>query len=131
MADTRIGFIGIGAMGSRMAANLARAGHPLIVRDSDRAKQERFVQNHQARAATSLADLGRNSEVVITMLPTGPMVREVFLQEENGALAQSLASGSVVIDMTSSEPMGTRDLAAVLARRGVALIDAPVSGGVP
>ena len=72
MADTRVGFIGIGAMGSRMAANLARAGHPLVVRDADPAKQNEFVAAHQARAATSLADLGGNSDVLICMLPTGP-----------------------------------------------------------
>lgn len=117
-------------MGSRMAANLARAGHPLVVRDADPAKQEQFVKAHQARAATSLADLGRNSDVLICMLPTGPIVRRVFLEEEDGALAQSLASGAVVIDMTSSEPMGTRELSATLAQRGIALIDAPVSGGI-
>ena len=64
------------------------------------------------------------------MLPTGPIVRQVFLQEEDGALAKSLAPGSVVIDMTSSEPTGTRELSAMLAKRGVALVDAPVSGGI-
>src|SRR5262249_26946649 len=129
-SETRIGFIGIGAMGGRMAANLARAGYDLAVHDVDRAKAERFTQSHQARAAASLADLGRGSDVVIAMLPTGPIVRRVFLQEEDGALARSLAAGSVVIDMTSSEPTGTRELSAILAKRGVALIDAPVSGGI-
>jgi 3-hydroxyisobutyrate dehydrogenase len=128
--ETRIGFVGIGAMGSRMAANLARAGHPLIVHDADRAREELFTQKYQARASASLADLGSNSDVVITMLPTGPIVRSVFLTEEDGALAKSLAAGSVVIDMTSSEPTGTRELSAVLAKRDVALIDAPVSGGI-
>jgi 3-hydroxyisobutyrate dehydrogenase len=117
-------------MGSRMAANLARAGFSLTVHDADRGKSERFTQAHQARTATSLADLGRNSDVVIAMLPTGPIVRQAFLHEEDGALARSLASGSMVVDMTSSEPTGTRELSAILARRGVALIDAPVSGGI-
>jgi 3-hydroxyisobutyrate dehydrogenase len=117
-------------MGSRMAANLARAGFSLTVHDADRGKSERFTQAHQARTATSLADLGRNSDVVIAMLPTGPIVRQAFLHEEDGALARSLASGSMVVDMTSSEPTGTRELSAVLARYGVALIDAPVSGGI-
>jgi 3-hydroxyisobutyrate dehydrogenase len=129
-AATRIGFIGIGAMGSRMAANLARAGHPLTVHDADPAKVGAFTQSHQARAATSLADLGRSSDVLICMLPTGPVVRTAFLQEQDGALAKSLAAGSIVVDMTSSEPTGTRELSAVLAKRGVALIDAPVSGGI-
>jgi 3-hydroxyisobutyrate dehydrogenase len=102
----------------------------LIVHDADRAREELFTQKYQARASASLADLGSNSDVVITMLPTGPIVRSVFLTEEDGALAKSLAAGSVVIDMTSSEPTGTRELSAVLAKRDVALIDAPVSGGI-
>jgi 3-hydroxyisobutyrate dehydrogenase len=129
-AETRIGFIGIGAMGSRMAANLARAGHPLTVHDADPDKLAHFTQSHQARAATSLADLGRSSDVLVCMLPTGPVVRAAFLQEQDGALAKSLAAGSIVIDMTSSEPTSTRELSAVLAKRGVAMIDAPVSGGI-
>ena len=129
-AESRIGFIGIGAMGSRMAANLARTGHPLTVHDADPDKIEAFTQSYQARAATSLADLGRSSDVLICMLPTGPVVRAAFLQEQDGALAKSLAAGSIVVDMTSSEPTGTRELSAVLAKRGVALIDAPVSGGI-
>jgi 3-hydroxyisobutyrate dehydrogenase len=130
IAETRIGFIGIGAMGSRMAANLARAGHPLTVHDTDPDKVKAFTQSRQARAATSLADLGRSSDVLICMLPTGPDVRAAFLHEQDGALARSLAAGSTVIDMTSSEPTGTRELSAALAKRGVALIDAPVSGGI-
>jgi 3-hydroxyisobutyrate dehydrogenase len=117
-------------MGARMAANLVRAGFSLTVHDADRAKGERFTQSHQASAAASLADLGHSSDVVIAMLPTGPIVRQVFLHEEAGALAASLKAGSVVIDMTSSEPTGTRELSAILAKRGVALIDAPVSGGI-
>jgi len=128
--QTRIGFVGIGAMGSCMAANLARAGYPLIVHDTDRTKEQAFVQSHQARAAGSLGELGRSADLVICMLPTGPIVRSVFVQEEDGALAKALVPGSVVIDMTSSEPAGTRELAAVLAKRGVVLIDAPVSGGI-
>jgi 3-hydroxyisobutyrate dehydrogenase len=129
-SETRIGFIGIGAMGSRMAANLARAGHPLTVHDADPDKIEAFTRSYQARAATSLADLGRSSDVLICMVPTGPVVRAAFLQEQDGALAKSLAAGSIVVDMSSSEPTGTRELSAALAKGGVALIDAPVSGGI-
>src|SRR5262249_4599489 len=99
MGETRIGFVGIGAMGARMAANLARAGYPLMVRDTDRAREQAFIESHQARAATSLAELGHGTDVVICMLPTGPVVRSVLLQEEDGALAKALAPGSVVIDM--------------------------------
>ena len=127
----RIGFVGIGNMGWPMAANVARAGFPLIVADTDRARAQRFAAEFGAKAAASLADLGRASDVVVTMLPTGAVVRAALLENEKGALAASLAKGSVVVDMSSSEPVGTQHLAAALAKRGIALVDAPVSGGVP
>ncbi len=127
----RIGFVGIGNMGWPMAANLARAGFPLAVFDADRARAPRFASEFGATAASSLAELGRAADIVVTMLPTGAIVRAALLENENGALAASLAKGTVVIDMSSSEPVGTQQLGAVLAKRGIALIDAPVSGGVP
>jgi 3-hydroxyisobutyrate dehydrogenase len=126
----RIGFIGIGAMGWPMASNLARGGHPVTVYDGNAAARERFVHERRGRSAATLADLAADADIVITMLPTGPIVRQVFLEDEGGALAHSLRPGTVVIDMSSSEPLGTRDLAATLSTRGVSLIDAPVSGRV-
>ena len=126
----QIGFIGIGAMGWHMATNLVRAGHRVTVHDADRGRQERFVRERDGRAADTLAALGAEADVVISMLPTGPVVRQVLLQEEGGALANSLRPGTVVVDMSSSEPTGTRELAAQLKERGITLIDAPVSGRV-
>ena len=82
-----------------------------------------------AARRSSLADLGRDISTVITMLPTGRDVRHVLLTAEEGALMEALAPGSIVIDMSSSAPAGTRELAAMLAARGVTLVDAPVSGG--
>ncbi len=125
-----IGFIGIGAMGWHMASNLCRAGHRVTVHDADPARQQRFVRERNAHAAQTLAELGVGVEVVITMLPTGPIVRQVLEQQEDGALARTLRKGAIVVDMSSSEPAGTRELAERLGRRGVTLIDAPVSGGV-
>jgi 3-hydroxyisobutyrate dehydrogenase len=125
----RIGFVGIGAMGGHMAANLIRKEFPVTVYDIDRGRQERFAQSHQCRAATSLADLGRDVSTIITMLPNGHDVRHVLLTAEGGALTKALAEGAIVIDMSSSAPAGTRELAARLAARGVTLVDAPVSGG--
>ncbi|MFI5011682.1 MAG: NAD(P)-dependent oxidoreductase [Hyphomicrobiales bacterium] len=125
----RIGFIGIGAMGWPMATNLVRANYPVSVFDADRGQQDRFVGKEGGRATASLAELGRGAEVVITMLPTGAIVRQVLLETEGG-LAKSLARGSVVIDMSSSDPTGTRELAAALRAHGIALVDAPVSGAV-
>jgi 3-hydroxyisobutyrate dehydrogenase len=127
----RIGFVGIGNMGWPMAANVARAGFPLAVADTDRARAQRFAAEFGAKAAASLADLGQASDVIVTMLPTGGTVRAALLENEGGGLAASLGKGAVVVDMSSSEPVGTQQLAAVLAKRGIALVDAPVSGGVP
>lgn len=126
-----VGFIGIGNMGRPMAANLARAGVPLTIFDADPAQSARFAGDHDCTVAGSLAELGRAVDIVVTMLPTGPIVRDVLLQADGGALAGALAEGSIVVDMSSSEPEGTRELGGELGKRGIALIDAPVSGGVP
>jgi 3-hydroxyisobutyrate dehydrogenase len=124
----RVGFIGLGNMGEPMAANLLRAGHTLTVHDVDPARVQHFVAQHGGKAAATLVDMA-DSEFVVTMLPNGHVVRDVFLGS-NG-LAASLASGCIAIDMSSSDPAGTRALGAELAPRGVSLVDAPVSGGVP
>jgi 3-hydroxyisobutyrate dehydrogenase len=127
----RIGFVGIGNMGWPMAANLARAGFPLAVYDADRERAARFARQFGARAAGAPAKLARAADIVVTMLPTGASVREALLENEGGALAAGLARGSVVVDMSSSDPLGTQALGRELSRRGIALVDAPVSGGVP
>jgi len=126
----RVGFIGIGNMGWPMAGHIAAAGHALTVYDLDAEKSARFAREHNCRAARSLAELAEN-EITITMLPTGQIVRDVILQAENGAFAKSLRPGALVVEMSSSEPVGTRELGKVLERSGVILIDAPVSGAVP
>jgi 3-hydroxyisobutyrate dehydrogenase len=124
----RIGFIGIGNMGWPMAANLVKAGHTVIVFDARPEQAQRFAAEHDAHAAASLRDL-RGSEIVVTMLPTGKEVREALLEHDGGAAAH-LEPGTIAIDMSSAEPVGTRALGHDLAGRGIALIDAPVSGGV-
>ncbi len=124
-----VGFVGIGAMGWPMAANLVRRQFPVTVYDVDRERQARFVQAHQSRSASSLGDLGKDAAVIVTMLPTGRDVRETLLAAENGALVEALKPGAIVVDMSSSDPAGTRELAGILAKHGVILVDAPVSGG--
>jgi 3-hydroxyisobutyrate dehydrogenase len=124
-----VGFVGLGNMGWPMARNLARAGFRLTVRDADDARQQRFADEHAARAADAPAAF-REVDAVVTMLPTGGVVREVML-EWRGGLASALARGAIVVDMSSSDPTGTRELGRALAADGVALVDAPVSGGVP
>ena len=127
----RAGFIGIGMMGWPMAANIVKSGaHDLIVYDSDPARVGRFVSEVGGRAAASLADVA-DSEVVVTMLPTGPIVRQALLDDDGGAFAKAAKAGLIVVDMSSSEPGGTQELGAELAKLGVVLIDAPVSGAVP
>jgi 3-hydroxyisobutyrate dehydrogenase len=135
MAPTpgKIGFVGIGAMGTPMAANLIKAGHKLVIYDADPARTASFASAHQVEVAKNLVELGRASGLVITMLPDGKIVRKVLCGENDAfkdCVAAGLQAGATVIDMSSSSPLGTRELAALLDKRGVKLIDAPVSGGV-
>src|SRR5260221_3475336 len=129
-AKPRIGFVGLGNMGAPMAENLLKAGFELAIADADPGRLASFAR--RAAQPASLAELGRASELVITMLPDGKIVRKVLCGTPGGndGVLAGLAAGSLVIDMSSSAPVGTRALAAELAARGVALVDAPVSGGV-
>lgn len=136
MSDLKVGLIGLGNMGWPMAKNIAKAGnnvlqagHKLRVFDIDASKVAKFVAEEPgAVAAANAAALAKDCNVVVTMLPTGPIVREVVLSMVD---AGTLARGTIVIDMSSSEPTGTKQLAEALAKAGVVLIDAPVSGGIP
>lgn len=129
MSAERIGLVGLGNMGKPMARHLIAKGYELAVFDLDRTLAKDFSAQIGATSAASLADLGKASDIVITMLPTGRVVRDV-VTGENG-LAEGLGSGGVVIDMSSSEPGGSRALAAELEKLGIDFVDAPVSGGVP
>jgi 3-hydroxyisobutyrate dehydrogenase len=124
-----IGFIGLGNMGTPMAGHLVAAGYPLTVADARREQAERFVGAHRSAVIGSLSKIGSAASVIITTLPNIDTVRDVMLGE-NG-VAFSMTPGSIVIDMSSSSPPGTIALGAELAKRGVHMIDAPVSGGVP
>ncbi|MCD1634980.1 NAD(P)-dependent oxidoreductase [Martelella mediterranea] len=129
MSVERIGLVGLGNMGKPMARHLIANGFELQVFDLDRALARDFSAEIGATSAESLQELGRASDIVITMLPTGRVVRDV-VTGENGLVA-GLDSGDVVIDMSSSEPSGSRALARELAKIGIDFVDAPVSGGVP
>jgi 3-hydroxyisobutyrate dehydrogenase len=122
-----VGFVGLGRMGWPMAANLARAGYPLVVRDANRDVELRFADELGAvggREVSAFATAG----VVITMLPDGRVVQDAILSD---GIADALPGATVVVDMSSSSPRDTRDLGRELSRRSIALVDAPVSGGVP
>jgi len=122
-----VGFVGVGAMGAPMVGCISRAGHDVVVYDSS-AERARFVgEETGCRTAVGISDLAA-SEIIVTMLPTGQIVRDLYLRE---GLANELRPGTIAIDMSSSDPTGTRELGAALAARGITLIDAPVSGGVP
>jgi 3-hydroxyisobutyrate dehydrogenase len=125
-----VGFAGIGNMGAPMVRNLAKAEIPVLAYDLNRAAVEAVTaDSNLVRPASGLAELGAKCSTVITMLPTGADVREAVLG--TSGIASQMGEGGIVVDMSSSEPMGTRELAEALEAKGLHLVDAPVSGGVP
>lgn len=134
LTDTDLGpilFIGIGAMGQPMSARLAAAGFDLSVSDADGARAIAVAAEIGARSLLPSEVNARASEfrTVVTMLPSSLVVEEV-LTGPDGLLGK-LASGAVVIDMSSSTPSSTKGIAAAAAQVGIHFLDAPVSGGVP
>jgi 3-hydroxyisobutyrate dehydrogenase len=127
MQKETIGFIGLGNMGYPMAGHLA-TGFTILAYDAVAATTERFAREFSTRRPERLADLAPCT-VVMTMLPTSAVVREVLTGGGEASLANSLKPGSLLIDTTSSVPSATVAMGELLARRGIAMIDAPVSGG--
>ena len=128
--SARYGYVGIGNMGGPMAANLSRTGSEVIIGDLNTAAVEAFTTEHEtARPANGLAAVGQDAEAVFMCLPNGKVVREAVLGE--GGVAEGMVEGTVLVDMSSSSPMGTIELGKELADRGIRMVDAPVSGGVP
>lgn len=129
-----VAFIGLGQMGRPMAANLAKAGFILRVMDRSTEAVRGFLAAHAANAFNTPREAAEGSEALITMLPTGRDVREVLLgrmPDDPDAARKGLRRGSLVIDMSSSAPLLTRDTGQHLAAEGISMLDAPVSGGVP
>jgi 2-hydroxy-3-oxopropionate reductase len=126
MAATPVGFIGLGVMGGPMARNLIKAGHIVAGFDTDKARLDRFVAAG-GKPAVSAAEVGRASEIVVLSLPTGDVVRQVVTGE--GGLAAAMKSGTAIVDCSTTEPKVAQDAAAICAERGIAFLDAPVSGG--
>lgn len=121
-----IGLIGLGIMGRPMARNLLRAGYPLVVHDVDRSGVDALVAEG-ATAGTTPRGVAEATDVLITMLPDSPQVREVYLGPD-GAL-EALRPGWLAIDMSSIAPSTARELATRAATGGAEVLDAPVSGG--
>jgi 3-hydroxyisobutyrate dehydrogenase len=126
-SSVRIGFAGIGNMGWPMARNLHAAGYELALYDVNADRSARFAREIGGNAAASPAELGAAADLVITMLPSGKEVANLV----GAGLVPALRAGAVLVDMSSSDPVGTRELGARLREKSVALIDAPVSGLVP
>ncbi|MGX7709135.1 NAD(P)-dependent oxidoreductase [Methylobacterium sp. Gmos1] len=126
-SSARVAFLGLGKMGLPMACRLVAAGWTVVGFDPSSAAAAAFAAAG-GRAASSAQAAAEGAGVVVTMLPDGGAVRAVLSGPEG--IATHLAPGTIVIDMSSSAPVGTRDLARELAGRGLVLVDAPVSGGV-
>jgi 3-hydroxyisobutyrate dehydrogenase-like beta-hydroxyacid dehydrogenase len=120
----RIAFLGLGIMGSRMAANLARSGFELTVWNRTAERAEEFARAHRATAAATPSEAADGAEVVVTMLVDGPQVDAVLA-------AATPNAGTLCVDCSTIGPAATREIAARLAEQGVAMLDAPVTGSAP
>jgi len=124
----KIGFIGLGIMGKPMSKNLRKAGYELVVCDITRATVDELVALG-ATAATTAKEVAQQVDLVITMLPNSPEVKQVVLG--SGGIIEGARPGTIVADMSSIAPLVSREVAARLAEKGIAMLDAPVSGGQP
>ena len=126
--EKKIGFIGLGIMGRPMAKNLLKAGFSLVVYDLNKEAVEDVVKAGAASADSS-RDVAQSTEVIIIMVPDSPEVREVVLGKDG--VLEGVKSGSLVIDMSSINPLVSQEIARELKKKGVDMLDAPVSGGEP
>ena len=124
----KIGFIGLGIMGKPMAKNLIKAGYDLTVFDIVEAAVK-DVASAGAKAASSIKEVTEASEIILTMLPNSPEVKEVVLGA--GGVIESVKAGTILIDMSSIAPLASQEVSAELAKKSVVMLDAPVSGGEP
>ena len=124
----KIGFIGLGIMGKPMVRNILKAGYREVLVWNRSSKSMEEVVADGAIASTP-REIGETCDVVITMLPNSPQVKEVMLGETG--VAAYMKPGAVFIDCSSINPVASQEIAAVLAARGVEMLDAPVSGGEP
>ncbi|WP_283128158.1 2-hydroxy-3-oxopropionate reductase [Allofournierella massiliensis] len=123
----KIGLIGLGIMGKPMAKNLLKAGYELVVNDRNQASIDEVVAAGASYATQ--AEIGESCDVVLTMLPNSPQVKEVMLGDDG--VAAHMKAGSTFIDMSSINPVASKEIAAVLETKGIDMLDAPVSGGEP
>jgi 3-hydroxyisobutyrate dehydrogenase len=125
----RIGFLGLGIMGSRMAANLARAGHEPAVWTRTPGKAQAWVSEHGGRPLATPAAVAAESDVVFSMVVDGEQVASVLLGD--GGAVESAREGLLCVDCSTIAPGDTRRIGAALAERGAHMLDAPVTGSSP
>ena len=125
----KVGFAGLGIMGSRMAANLARAGHELVVWNRTAQTARDWAAEHGAEVVDSPAQLAERSDVLITMVVDGDQVEAVLLGDEGAAAGAR--EGLLCIDMSTIGPPAARQIAERLAGHGIEFMDAPVTGSSP
>ncbi len=123
---SNVGFIGLGIMGKPMAKNLIKAGYGLTVHDINRDVIDELVE-FGAKGASSPREVAEKSDKIITMLPDSPEVMDVALGERG--LLEGVREGQIYIDMSSIEPLVEKEISEKLMAKGVAMLDAPVSGG--
>ena len=124
----KVGFIGLGIMGKPMSKNLLKAGYSLVVADRNPEAIADVIAAGAETASTAKA-IAEQCDVIITMLPNSPHVKEVALGE-NGII-EGAKPGTVLIDMSSIAPLASREISEALKAKGIDMLDAPVSGGEP
>ncbi|HEY4451556.1 MAG TPA: NAD(P)-dependent oxidoreductase [Solirubrobacteraceae bacterium] len=125
----RIGFLGLGIMGSRMAANVARAGFPLTVWTHTAGKAAHWASEHGAQPADTPAQVARESDIVVSMVVDGSQVASVLTQADG--VIEAARPGLLCVDMSTIAPPDTRRIGAALQAAGVRMLDAPVTGSSP
>lgn len=124
----KIGFIGLGIMGKPMAKNLIKAGYNLVVFDLNSDAVDNVVAVG-AEEGKSIGDVASKSEIIVTMLPNSPQVKEVVLGQDG--VMDNAAKGTLIIDMSSIAPLASKEIESKIKEKGLRMIDAPVSGGEP
>jgi 2-hydroxy-3-oxopropionate reductase len=121
----KLGFIGLGIMGTPMALNLIKGGHTLFVTTRSKVPQE--LTDAGATACTNAAEVAKQADIIFTMVPDTPDVEKVLFGE--GGVAAGVSKGKIVVDMSSIDPIATKEFAKKINALGAAYLDAPVSGG--
>ncbi len=123
----KVGFIGLGIMGKPMAKNLMEAGYELVLYNRTLEKAQELAEDGEAEVAANPREVAENSDIIITMLPDSPDVREVVMGEDG--VLEGIEEGTLLVDMSTISPVVTEELAEKVKERGASMLDAPVSGG--